>query len=79
MEVMAMENVLGSLAEPKTEAEYEAPVDLLLQELRSHQQRMDQDRLEIDRLKAETRAVAERTDTVLASISKHLEGLHKTG
>ena len=72
-----VDQVLRSIAEPKTDAEYEAAVDLLFQELRHHQERWDQNRVEIARLRAESEAIGRHTDAVLAEIREQLAALRK--
>ncbi len=74
-----MENVLSSLPEPKTEADYEAALEVLLGEMRSNEEKMSRDRAEIERLKEETRMIATRTDFVLANVQRQLDQLQKVG
>jgi hypothetical protein len=74
-----MDNVITSPPEPSTEAEYEAALDPMLQELRRHEEWMNRDRQDIERLKAETQVIASHTDSVLANIRKQLDSLQKGG
>ncbi len=72
-----MSDSVFSLPEPKTEAEYEVAIDLLMKEILRHEEQMSRNRVEIDRLKAETQVIGDHTDAVIASIWKQLDSLRK--
>jgi hypothetical protein len=72
-----MSESVFALPEPKTDAEYEAAIDLLLKEMLRHEEQMDRNRAEIERLKAETQVIADHTDTVISGIWKQLDSLRK--
>jgi uncharacterized protein YlxW (UPF0749 family) len=68
-----MENTFPTGLEPETDAECEAAVDLLLDEMRRHQDQMQRNRLEIERLRAESQAIGRHTDSVLADLQRRLD------
>jgi len=70
-----MESILASVPEPKTEAEYEAALNALLQQIDASLAQMEQNRVEIERLRAEAQVIAAHTDTVLAGLTRQLDRL----
>jgi hypothetical protein len=56
--------------DPKTRADYEREIDPILRLLRQHQEQMESRSGDIERLKAETRAMGVRTDSLLTEIDR---------
>ena len=73
-----MSDTIYSVPEPTTDGEYEAALELLLKELRTHEEHMNRNRVEIECLRAEAQVIASHTDLVLGSILKQLDALRKT-
>lgn len=69
-----MANAMPALTEPQTDAQHEAAIEDMLEEMRGLNQRMKSDKIEIDRLKRESlliqseiEAIKERTQSRLTS------------
>lgn len=62
---------------PQMDADSEKLINALLAEMQQLNAQMRQDQAEIDRLKMETRALSERTDTLLRQIEAQLDALQK--
>jgi len=68
-------NVSTWPAEPKTEAEYQAAITQLLDEMQRLNQVMQADQKEIDRLKTDTRRLLAETQAIKARTQARLDAL----
>lgn len=72
-----MDELISTLPQPKTTADYKAALALLLKEIDHLNGQMEVDRADIERMKAETRVIGARVDARLARLKEELDLLRR--
>jgi hypothetical protein len=72
-----MTDLTAAQTTPKNAADYQAAIDLLLQEMLRLEAQMQIDRAEIERLRAASQAITRHTDAILEQLEKQVGTLRR--